>query len=234
MLFAKAFPQKTTPSTENVAVVDTNREYEPAKPTKDPAIALSPDASAMIVDSAVNGIVKAFARKMFMSGTNKDETIEKINEFVDLVRKNGDITRERAVDLKGNDYFITDDANPDRVPVFCNDFDMWSYENSIVAEALCTSTWVTEWVTREYKDKLTENERSILDNFEKTRRAYLDALNIRDTYFLKKSKALVADLLAKYEQPLTALDGELYRFLAERLCGMTRQPVDENPAVPAN
>lgn len=195
----------------NADVKPSNEDYAEGSALPKPEVCLTDGATRFITKCSISGLIRAFAARMYLSGIAREEVGRKLDEFVELVRRSGDITKAEADDLKKYDFLAA------RVPtapvVFRDTFGMSGYAADLSDAAIGTYDW--RYVPDEERKNMSDQEKSILDNYEAAARAYFEASTIRSQYYAKRAGAVISGLLTKYGEALRTMDEELLKFLQE-------------------
>lgn len=209
-MFDYAFKDVVSKATEDLAESEDSLH---ATAEANGTTKLSSGMNKFFTTSSIRGIIRAIAVRMLLRGESQEDTRAKLNDLIEQVRRTGDIDAATAGRLKTMSY---DAINQQCSPItYCDTFSMYKYELDIMTEANGSMSW--DLLTREEREAMTEQERSIMDNYIATSKAYWEAKRIREQYFMKRSMRIVLDLLNKYGESIRVLDDELLQYLQERL-----------------
>lgn len=220
-----SFPIKRAPVKAQESYVEKSPEIRDHK-----ALNLSENGRQMLIMACVRGIVSSLAKLLRLRGDKQPDIVEKIKPFVVSCVSSGDISKRDAEWVLSDDWYF---SQSDYVPCYCTPTDsLYSFFYEIIEESKGTRIWNTECRDR-YNAKISEEEKAILDAFEKARKAYYDAMRIRDNYFYKKSALLVHDVLRKYAAHISNIDQEFYNFMSRRIAETLSQ-LDGDNACPSD
>lgn len=210
-MFDYAFKDARVTTSKEDYVEATGHTY-PRTDNAAPKTTFTDGALKFITTCSIRGFVHAFAHRMCMSGVDKNVAKQKIDEFIELARRSGDISRGTAQSLKDVDCF---EARVSMPPTVCRDtFSISGYGMDILDSAIGTYDW--RFVPSDERKTMTEQEQAIFDNYDAAAKAFFEADTIRRQYYVKKATAIVSGLLAKYGETLRLMDEELLNYLQQR------------------
>ena len=217
------FAVKKTPVQAQESLVEKDPEIRNFK-----SLCLSENGRQMIITGCVRGIVSALAKLLRMRGDKPESVVEKIKPFIVSCVSTGDLgKKDVVVDQCGTmaDWYF---SQTDYLPCYCRPSDsLYSFFFEILEDAKGSRMWSA--CDREYYGgKLSDEEKAILDAYDKAREAYYDAMKIRDQYFAKKGALIVHDVLRKYASQISAIDQEFYNFMSRHIAETLSQMDDDN------
>ena len=219
------FAIKKSPVKAQESLVEKSPELRDWK-----SLNLSENGRQMIIVACVRGIVSALAKLLRLRGDKQPEVVEKIKPLIVSCVSSGDISKQEAEWILSDDWYF---SQSDYIPCYCTPTDsLYSFFHEIVEESKGARIWNTE-CKREFANKISEEEKAILDAYDKAREAYFDAMRIRDKYFSKKAALLVHDVLRKYSSQISNIDQEFYNFMSQRVAETLSQ-MDSDNACPSD
>jgi len=215
----------------NFAVKKATAPAQESMVEKDPDIRsfsaelLSEGGRQMVIAGCVRAIVSALARLLRMRGDKPEVVTEKLKPFVVSCVSAGDIAKREAEWILSDNWYA---EQRDYIPCYCSPSDsMWAFYREILEEAKGSKMWNSE-LKNEYGKNLNEQEKAILDAFDKARKEYYDAMRVRDEYFSKKGALIVHDVIRKYANVLSSIDNEFYNFMSDNVAETLSQMDDDN------
>ena len=189
------------------------------------AVNLSEGGRQAVLTGCIRGIISSMAKLLRLRGDKQNVVAEKIKPFVASCVAGGDLSKEDAEWILSDDWYF---SAWDYIPYCSSTHDsLYSLFYSIMEDAKCSKLWNSEakdW----YNAKINEDEKAILDAYNKAEQAYYEARKIRDEYFTKRGALIVHDVLRKYASHLSSIDQEFYNFMAERVAETLSQLDDDN------
>jgi hypothetical protein len=194
------------------------------------ALNLSEGGRYVVITGTVRGIVSALAKLLRLRGEKPDAIAEKIKPFIASCVSAGDLRKDTAEYILSDDWYFT---QSDYIPCYCRPSDsMWSLFNDILEEAKGSKYWNSD-LKNDLKLNINPQEKAILDAFETARKAYYDAMRVRDDYFSKRGALIVHDVLRKYAQHISSIDEEFYKFMADQIAETLSQ-LDDDQSCPSD
>ena len=186
---------------------------------------LSEGGRQIVITGTIRSIITATAKLLRMKGDKPEVVAEKLKTFIVACVSSGDLSKTSAENILADDWYFS--SGFEYVPGYTTPADsLWSLFKEIHDGAQGSREWNSEY--KYWNGRVNEQEKAILEAYEKARKAYLDACQIRDRYFAKKGALVVHDVLRKYASVLTNIDSEFYNFMIERIDETLSQMDDDN------
>lgn len=214
------FAIKKAPAQAQESLVEKSPEIRNFK-----SLCLSENGRQMIITGCVRGIVSALAKLLRLRGDKPETIVEKIKPLIVSCVSCGDLGKKDAEWILSDDWYFT---QSDYLPCYCRPTDsLYAFFYEILEDAKGSRLW-NACDRSYYGGKLSDDEKAILDAFDKAREAYYEAMRVRDNYFAKKGALVVHDVLRKYASQVSAIDQEFYNFMSRHIAETLSQMDGDN------
>lgn len=175
---------------------------------------ISAGAHLYIFSEALQGVIESLAKRLVSKGLSKEEINGKMVELLNLFTANGDMSEQFKKWMLEEDFANpTWDVRDNLYKVEPQDrWDSWWKIKDRALDAVDYGNWRSE-----FKKKMNDREKELLENFERTREEAYKARRAYEEYIENNAVDAIQEIFTKYGETFSKIDEEWYKGVELRL-----------------